>query len=89
MRRIPSDLKVGGIVYYIRLVPLDKLEGARFANIDPYTNTIKLAEDLPLDQQWAALWHEIYHAMNSKLTEQQVEFLAQLTWAVLHDNGII
>lgn len=39
-----------------------------------------------LDSAWTTLLHELFHAMNSQLSELDVDWLANTTWAVLKEN---
>lgn len=58
---------------------------------DSETLEIKLAKDLPVQQQAATLLHEAVHAIDSLLqlglTEHQVAAVAQGLYAVLRDNA--
>ena len=87
--KIPDTLKIGAITYKIVLTDPSNLEGEKCGDWDPQDSTIRINMYMPEDQKWATLLHEAIHAMNCKIMETEVEFLAQSLLQILVDNEIL
>lgn len=82
MRNINS-IKVGGINYEVIIKDLDELGKTDFTKSEIYLDS-KLNDD----QRVAALIHEVLHCVNSQMSEEKVEFLAQAIYQILKDNDL-
>lgn len=79
--KIRPEIKIGGITYKVVFTDLEDLGKTDFTK-----STIYIDEKLPLDQKLATFLHEVYHCINSQLSEKDVEFLAQATFQIIKDN---
>ncbi len=79
------SLKIGCVKYNVRFVSGKELENTN-GDISRIDNEIRIHKDLPSDQKQIVLWHEILHAINDKLSEETVEFLAMAIVQVITDN---
>lgn len=86
--KIPSKIKIGGIMYDVKFVNDDEID-ARFAEIDYPTDTISIKKILSQNQKEAAFFHEMLHAINSKMNESTIEFMAQMIYQVMKDNHLL
>ncbi len=78
---IPKKIKVGGIVWKIKIIKdLDKLGESNLA-----TKTISLRE---MNQQGMeqTFIHELFHTMNSEVSEIEVEMFCQMLYGIIIDN---
>ena len=80
MSNLPKRLKIGAFVCRVREVK-GLTDAGSLSN-----NTILIDADLPLEQKWETMLHEVIHKINTELKETTVEFLAQALFQVLHDN---
>jgi len=81
---IPEKLKVGGLIYDIKIVGEDLLR----AEAGDITTNKKLIRILQADDDFMfiTLLHEIFHALNMEMPEERIEFLAQGLFQVMVDN---
>jgi Zn-dependent peptidase ImmA (M78 family) len=86
--RIPKQIRIGGCLYTIEQVSPGALGGDCAAN-DITRSIIQINKDMPQDQKEVALFHEIIHAMNTNLSEEATEFLAQAFYQVLKENKLL
>jgi len=87
--KIPKTLKIGGHIYKIKMVDSSELEGFvggvhRFKD-----NLIKIDKDLADSQKISCFFHELLHAINGNLSEQETEFLAQALTQICIDNKLL
>lgn len=88
--RFPKKLKIGAHNFTINYVKVPKGITAENAGLnDGNTNTITVDTDLSLTMKYETLWHEIMHAVNGELSENDIEFLAQAITQVLLDNDMV
>jgi len=76
-------LLIGAIEYDLIIKPT---KGDEPSEVDLNTNTITVGVDLPKNQTHAAILHEVIHAMNWKIPENEVEFSAQAWYAFIRNN---
>lgn len=86
MKQLPKKVKVGGIVY--KVVQMEMV-GSDCGGIDLDTNEITINKDLMQDQKEVTLFHEVFHAINWKLNETEVEMYSQAVYAFLKDNDLL
>jgi hypothetical protein len=80
-------LLIGAIEYAVEFVPM---EGDDVSEIELNTSTISVSPDLPMNQTQVAILHEVIHAMNWKIPENEVEYAAQAWYAfMLNNKGFI
>ena len=83
--RIPKQLKIGGVTYKVMWV--DSGEGMPdVADINITTSVIRIVKGLDRPQAEAGLIHEIIHALNWEIGEQETEWVAQGIYQVFKDN---
>lgn len=87
---MPKELKIGGHLWTVKL---EKLPEDDLGSTDWNTLTITISNELPKDQQYSALLHEIFHACNSTLGSTDMghallDSLAEQIYQVLSDNDI-
>jgi hypothetical protein len=75
---------IGATEYNLEYIVLTEPQDV--SEIDLNSNTISIHKDLPPNQQHLALLHEVIHAMNWKLKEDHVEFLAQALYSFMRSN---
>jgi hypothetical protein len=83
--RIPHKLKIGGIVYDVRISSKIKSAGEILRSC----NIIKINKSLSHECKEEALFHEIVHALCFELTEKETEALSQGIYAILKDNNLL
>lgn len=81
-----DKIKIGALTYKIRYVDSNELPDNEVGQICLETGSIKILKTLANEQKKVTLWHEIFHALNSELLEETVEFLAQAIYMILYDN---
>lgn len=81
--RIPTSLKVGGLVYRVEVV--DDIGKPACADTDFQKQRIRVERADPKFMQQAFI-HEILHAINGEWNEERVEFLAMSLFQVFQDN---
>ncbi len=86
--KIPNQLKIGGHIYKVVLVDAEDIDNCA-GEQNNSRSMIKLRRDLPQTQLEATLIHEILHAINISVKEQEIEFWAESIYQVLHDNKLI
>lgn len=85
--KIPKSLKIGGMEYKVELTEKDNM-GDNLADTDFNKSVIRIDKSADKQQQSVAFIHEILHACNNQLKEEEVEFLAMTIYQVLHDNKL-
>lgn len=85
--KIPNVLKIGG--HYITVNVTPDVPNDNCGQFDIKKNEILLHQDQKQTQLEASLIHEIIHALNISLHEEQVEFLAQGLYQVISDNNLV
>lgn len=85
--KIPKVLKIGG--HYIAVKVTPDVPNDNCGQFDIKKNEILLNEGQKQTQLEASLIHEVLHALNICLHEEQVEFLAQGLYQVLADNKLV
>jgi len=80
--KIPSSIKIGGVIYKIVFQELDDSSG----KTDFSKSIIYLDDKQSKDQVQATFLHEIFHCINNQMSEEKVEFLAQACYQILKDN---
>lgn len=86
--KIPTQLKIGGHIYKIKLVDPEELD-KDCGQQNRARNTIKIRNDLPKSQLEETIIHEVLHAINGDLKEETVDFLSNAIYAVLVDNRLL
>lgn len=82
---IPEQVKVGGMIYNVKIVPADEFDGKTGAYIQAEKRAIRILDsDRQFMQQ--AFLHELFHAMNMEFEETTVEFFAQSLFQIIVDN---
>lgn len=87
--KFPKSLKIGGHTVKLRFV--DKMEGEHPQAAGGWTesqNLIEIRKSQEPSQKEVTLIHELLHAINYNLTEEQVEYLSQALYQVLKDNKL-
>jgi hypothetical protein len=82
---IPSKIKVGGIIYKVKVVDPGDFDDKVGAQISTERCWIKVMRADPQFMK-QAFWHELFHAMNMEMEEEKVEFLAQAIMQIMVDN---
>jgi hypothetical protein len=83
--KIPKTLKIGGLIYKIKIERLDDDHG----KMSRVYQTIKVDSDLPEPERIVTLIHEVIHVMNGQIKEDMVEALAHQAYQILKDNKFI
>lgn len=83
---IPDKIKIGAHIYKIKQVD-GMLDNAN--KNSEKEHLILLNERLCETEKEVTLFHEIFHAINSEMSEATVEFLAQGIYQVLRDNNML
>ncbi len=83
--KIPSKIKIGGLEYTI-VIEEKAVENSHLCGQLDYTEQKIRVVKGKEDYMNVTLWHELFHAINSELPEQQVEFLAQSVYQIIKDN---
>lgn len=91
--KIPKKLKIGGIVYQVKIIDDLELDGED-GETNRFRNDIRINKLLPQEQKEATLIHEIMHCLNSQIVEEKLghlflESLAQQFYQVLKDNNLL
>lgn len=89
--KIPSKLKIGGVVWNVKEV--DALE----MDVDNTTSgdtcheiqTIRLRKNLSPEMKEQTFFHELFHAMDLQLEHNAVELLAIIFHQVLKENKLL
>lgn len=87
--KFPKTLKIGG--HSVRLQIVEEMEGDYPHAAGCWTesqNLIQLRKSQVQSQKEVTLIHEVLHAINYNLTEEQVEFLSQALYQVIKDNKL-
>ena len=87
---IPKRLKIGGQKVKViekRLIDVDSEHSGGTADWE--RNEIVIASDMPQDRRECALLHEIIHMINVYLPEEEVTYLSEALYQVLHDNKLL
>lgn len=85
--KIPKVLKIGGHYITVRVTP--DVPNDNCGQFDIKKNEMLLHENQKQTQLEASLIHEILHALNITLHEEQVEFLSQGLYQVIVDNKLV
>lgn len=83
--QIPSNIKVGGIRYKVKVVGTDDIGDKTAGQINTEKCTMKVLKGDPQFMHVTFL-HEILHAINMEFGEETIEFLAQSLYQVIADN---
>lgn len=86
--KFPTQLKILGHIFKVQLVDPEDIEKS-MGEQNNARNIIRIRKDIPKDQVYVTLIHEILHCINDELKEVEVEFLAQTLYAVLVDNDLL
>ncbi len=81
----PKKIKIGGLTYKIVFCEIDDA----FGDTDFTKGVIRIDKNQKEEQKIATLLHEILHCLNSQLSEETTEFLAQGIYQVLIHNKFI
>ena len=84
--KIPEKLKILAHTYTV--LEIDGIVDSGNRNVER-THTIILNKRLCQTEKEETLFHEILHAINSELSEKDVEFLAQTLYLVLKENNLL
>jgi len=80
-------IKIGSIIYTLKEYTIeDDKDGTHVSEIDLMENVIGIEPGLPESQKHQAILHESLHAMNWKMDENTVDFLAHAFYSYLVDN---
>ena len=85
--KIPSQLKIGGHLYKVKILDAEDINN-NCGEQNCARNTIKIRKDLPQDQIEETFLHEILHAINNRISEQEITFLAHTLYQVFRDNKL-
>lgn len=90
--KIPKKLKVGGHIY--KVILSSDLGENTDGDHDTETNKIRIRKTLPKSQKEVTFFHEVFHALNSEITNLSLghvvlESLAQQMYQVLKDNNML
>lgn len=80
--RIPGKIKIGGIIYKIKIVDDMKDKAGEY---DSSKQTIFICKAKQGSME-VTLLHEILHAINNEMGEVETEFLAQALYQVIKEN---
>ena len=86
--KIPKTLKIQGHTFKVQQVDTEELDNDA-GEMNLSRGYIKVRKDLPQTQLEQTLFHEILHALNNEMKEEEVEWLAQGIYQVLKDNKLI
>lgn len=89
---IPKKVKIGGIIYSVKVLPHwdDRGDADGMLSLDSDTgNTIYIGSELTKQAQEVTFFHEVLHAMNSTMNHEFLDSLAEQLYQVLHDNGLL
>lgn len=84
--KIKSKYKIGGLWYKVRIRPL---EDEKVGYLESCTQSISVEKAMTPAMQEFTLFHEIIHAINAEINEEDTEFLAQMLYQVLTDNDML
>lgn len=87
--KFPKKLKIGG--HDVKLEIVEQMEGEIPHAAGGWTeslNLMQIRKSQTGSQKEVTLLHEILHAINYNLTEEQVEYLSQALYQVLKDNKL-
>lgn len=85
--KIPETLKIGGHMYDVLVVPGEILDGdCGETEIDK--SIIRINGDMPQSQQEETLLHEVIHAVDFNMSEEDVYMFSMALYQVLKDNSI-
>lgn len=87
--KLPTQLKIGAHTYEILEEKVGELGADACGKHNAENNKITVDESLADTQKVEALFHEIFHALNGELSEEQVEWLGQGITQVLLDNNLL
>lgn len=85
--KIPKILKIGGYYITVRVTP--DVPNDNCGQFDIKKNEMLLHANQEPTQLEASLIHEILHAINITLDENQVEFISQALYQVIKDNNLV
>lgn len=85
--KIPKILKIGGHYITVRVTP--DVPNDNCGQFDIKKNEMLLHSEQEPTQLEASLIHEIMHAINITLPEDQVEFISQALYQVIKDNNLV
>jgi hypothetical protein len=83
----PKKLKIGGHSITVEVSDLTDME--RQGDTDRAANKIRVCTSLAKSAKEAALFHEIFHVMNSELDHALLESLSEQIYQVLSDNKML
>jgi hypothetical protein len=87
--KIPTSLKIGGHTYKVKIA-LDWRERADADGMcDNSSNTLFIYEKLSQSAKETTLIHEVLHAMNSTMSHESLDSLAEQLYQVLADNRML
>jgi len=90
MNNLPEKIKIGGITYTIRFIPDEELsENNNCGKLDRDKDEILIGESLSLGNKLLSFLHEMVHAINGELEEEEVESIAVGLHQVLVDNELL
>jgi hypothetical protein len=83
--QIPKKIKIGGRLYSIFIVSEDDFDDKSAGEIATDKGWIKIVQGQKsfIEQ---TLLHELFHAINTQLSEETIEFLAQAWYQIMIDN---
>jgi hypothetical protein len=84
---IPKVLKIGAHYVTVKVTP--DVPNDNCGQYDIKKNEIQLNENQVQTQLEASLIHEILHAINITMSEQDIEFLSQALYQVIKDNKLV
>lgn len=86
--KIPKIIRIGGLDYNIIITDGDNLDNA-CGECDVSKQIIRLNNCLSPEAMEYALWHEITHAWNSALDdEDRIDNIAQMISSVIQNNKL-
>lgn len=85
--KIPRVIKVGG--HYMTVTVTPDVPNDNCGQFDIKKNEILLNKNQKTTQLEASLIHELLHAINITLDEQQVEFISQALYQIIIDNKLV
>ena len=84
-----GHLKIGGHTVRIKEVEPNALsENDTCGATELDENLITISKELPQTHKEATLIHEILHIVNWKMSELDIEYLAQALYLIIHDNSL-
>jgi hypothetical protein len=88
--KLPTRLKIGGKYYKVEYV--DKIEFEHYNDPNGLIlwreDVIKIKKGMSEVETELTILHEIIHGINCNMPEEQVEYLAQALYGVIHDNKL-